>query len=170
MNDLHFGAMIARVSVAALSLTVLASCASGDDRGASARSAVPNVSDAAATAVAEPRRPIYFDYVAQSGDTIERVASAGTIRANNAGLGTPVSAGAILRVPSTDGLLYQVKAGETLADIAARFSTSEMSIRGFLGNGIGLQDARHSPPARSSSFRSQCERAGAKAVVSGFGP
>ena len=68
----------------------------------------------------------FTDYTVRKGDTVSGIASRAGLRnfgtllsVNNIDNARRISAGQILRIPSTDGLLYTVKKNETLAGIAA---------------------------------------------------
>ena len=73
----------------------------------------------------------FKDYTVRKGDTVSGIASRAGLRnfgtllsVNNIDNARRISAGQILRVPSTDGLLYTVKKNETLAGIAAAHNVS----------------------------------------------
>ena len=68
----------------------------------------------------------FTDYTVKKGDTVSGIASRAGLRnfgtllsVNNIDNARRISAGQVLRIPSTDGLLYTVKKNETLAGIAA---------------------------------------------------
>ena len=68
----------------------------------------------------------FKDYTVKKGDTVSGIASRAGLRnfgtllsVNNIDNARRISAGQVLRVPSSDGLLYTVKKNETLAGIAA---------------------------------------------------
>ncbi|MGI5090647.1 M23 family metallopeptidase [Treponema vincentii] len=73
----------------------------------------------------------FKDYTVRKGDTISGIASRAGLRnfgtllsVNNIDNARRISAGQVLRIPSTDGLLYTVKKNETLAGIAAAHKVS----------------------------------------------
>lgn len=73
----------------------------------------------------------FKDYTVRKGDTVSGIASRAGLRnfgtllsVNNIDNARRISAGQVLRVPSTDGLLYTVKKNETLAGIAAAHNVS----------------------------------------------
>ena len=76
------------------------------------------------------------------GDTIEYVAAAvgvtpHTLLANNPGLGTGwVGAGTVLRVPQREGVIVDVRAGDTLQAIAAQFGTTVVALVAAPNNGV----------------------------------
>ncbi|HXK32675.1 MAG TPA: M23 family metallopeptidase [Dehalococcoidia bacterium] len=85
----------------------------------------------------------YKVYVVQEGDTVASIAaregvSAEYIIANNAEIGTGdyLALGQSLIIPAGDGILHDVKYGETLSDIAARYDVDVDAILSFAGNGI----------------------------------
>lgn len=68
----------------------------------------------------------FKDYTVKKGDTVSGIASRAGLRnfgtllsVNNIDNARRISAGQVLQVPSSDGLLYTVKKNETLAGIAA---------------------------------------------------
>ena len=68
----------------------------------------------------------FKDYTVRKGDTVSGIASRAGLRnfgtllsVNNIDNARRISAGQVLQVPSSDGLLYTVKKNETLAGIAA---------------------------------------------------
>jgi murein DD-endopeptidase MepM/ murein hydrolase activator NlpD len=85
--------------------------------------------------------PVYIIYAVQEGDTIDGLAarygiSPESILWNNADLenADSLALGQFLRIPTTDGIIYDVKLGDTLSDVASRFSVDVGSITGFAGN------------------------------------
>ena len=67
----------------------------------------------------------FKDYTVKKGDTVSGIASRAGLRnfgtllsVNNIDNARRISVGQVLRIPSTDGLLYTVSKGETLAGIA----------------------------------------------------
>ncbi len=102
------------------------------------------------TAVEAPAAPViepFTLYSVQSGDTASAIASANGIDLQyllwaNADLrdGDFVSAGQLLIIPATNGILYDVRFGDTLSDIATRYSVGVEDIIGWAGNGIASAD------------------------------
>ena len=73
----------------------------------------------------------FKDYTVRKGDTVSGIASRAGLRnfgtllsVNNIDNARRISVGQVLRIPSTDGLLYTVKKNETLAGIAAAHDVS----------------------------------------------
>lgn len=73
----------------------------------------------------------FKDYTVKKGDTVSGIASRAGLRnfgtllsVNNIDNARRISAGQVLQVPSSDGLLYTVKKNETLAGIAAAHKVS----------------------------------------------
>ena len=73
----------------------------------------------------------FKDYTVKKGETISGIASRAGLRnfgtllsVNSIDNARRISAGQVLRVPSTDGLLYTVKKNETLAGIASVFNVN----------------------------------------------
>ena len=78
----------------------------------------------------------FKDYTVRKGDTVSGIASRAGLRnfgtllsVNNIDNARRISVGQVLRVPSTDGLLYTVKQNETLAAIA---STHKVNVTALL--------------------------------------
>ncbi len=90
---------------------------------------------------------VYIMYAVQPGDTVESIAAQYGINPKyitwnnpNANDLTNLQAGELLRVPMTDGIIYDVKVGDTLADIAARYGVSVDDIVKFEGNHLSNAD------------------------------
>lgn len=89
------------------------------------------ISDQEAVPAADVSTVTFKDYTVRKGDTVSGIASRTGLRnfgtllsVNNIDNARRISAGQVLRVPSTDGLLYTVKQNETLAGIAALHKVS----------------------------------------------
>ncbi len=85
--------------------------------------------------------PIYVIYAVQDGDTVDALASrygisSDSILWNNTDLedADTLAVGQFLRIPSSDGIIYDVKLGDTLSDVASRYGVNVASITGFAGN------------------------------------
>jgi murein DD-endopeptidase MepM/ murein hydrolase activator NlpD len=90
----------------------------------------------------------YFVYQAQEGDSPYGIAErfgvdAEYIIANNAELAATglLSLGQAIIVPTQNGILHEIRYGETLSDIAARYDVEPEAITGFAANGIADPDA-----------------------------
>ena len=91
----------------------------------------------------EPQ-PAYFTYTIQPGDSIASIAAAFGISPdyifwNNPEVGNDpdfVITGQELLIPSVDGIIYRVKLGDTLSDIAAFYKISVQDIIGFEPNAL----------------------------------
>jgi LysM repeat protein len=102
----------------------------------------------AVQAAGDPRDlPPYQVYTVQEGDSVVAIAARYGILpeylvANNAELSDPPSLipGMSLIVPSGNGILHEVRPGETLADIAARYGVTVESIVRHRTNGITSTD------------------------------
>ncbi len=96
----------------------------------------------------EPQ-PAYFTYTIQPGDSIASIAAAFGISPdyifwNNPEVGNDpdfVIAGQELLIPSVDGIIYRVKLGDTLSDIAAFYKISVQDIIAFGPNGLASADS-----------------------------
>jgi murein DD-endopeptidase MepM/ murein hydrolase activator NlpD len=97
----------------------------------------------AAAAAPPPVLPAYQVYQAQDGDSVYSVASKFGIEpdyilANNAELAATgfLSLGQSIVIPAGNGILHEVRYGETLSDIASRYDVDLEAITSFAGNGI----------------------------------
>jgi murein DD-endopeptidase MepM/ murein hydrolase activator NlpD len=91
--------------------------------------------------------PVYIIYTVQDGDTVDGLAarygiSPDSIVWNNLDLENAdvLSVGQFLRVPMSDGIIYEIRMGDTLSDLATRFSVEVESIVGFAGNHLASAD------------------------------
>jgi murein DD-endopeptidase MepM/ murein hydrolase activator NlpD len=97
-----------------------------------------------AASVAPPSAiPPYRIYQVVEGDTVSSIASAAGISpeyivANNAEIvnSDVLTLGQSIIIPAGDGILHEVRYGETLSDIADRYAVSIDDISGFAPNGI----------------------------------
>jgi murein DD-endopeptidase MepM/ murein hydrolase activator NlpD len=83
----------------------------------------------------------------QEGDTIEGLAgrygiSSTSVLWNNLDLenADTLAVGQFLRVPMSDGIIYEIRMGDTLSDIAARFSVDIPAIVNFSSNHLANAD------------------------------
>jgi murein DD-endopeptidase MepM/ murein hydrolase activator NlpD len=107
--------------------------------------------DAVVRAAAEappPVLPAYQVYQAQDGDSVYSIADRfgigpDYILANNAELAATgfLSLGQSIIIPAGNGILHEVRYGETLSDIASRYDVDMEAIVGFAGNGIADANA-----------------------------
>jgi LysM repeat protein len=104
---------------------------------------LPVIVVAEAAPVLEP----FSLYSVQSGDTAGAIAAANGIDLQsllwaNADLrdGDLVSPGQLLIIPAANGVLYDVRFGDTIGDIATRYSVGVEDIVGWAGNGIASAD------------------------------
>jgi murein DD-endopeptidase MepM/ murein hydrolase activator NlpD len=89
--------------------------------------------------------PTYSTYTVQTGDTVAAIAASHGIEVetllwNNPELNADpdsISIGQQLIIPSRDGMLYTVKLGDTLTDIAELYEVEVENIVGFISNSIG---------------------------------
>jgi len=101
----------------------------------------------AATPIPTPPPPVYIIYTVQEGDTIDGLAgrygiSPTSIVWNNLDLenADTLGVGQFLRVPMSDGIIYEIRMGDTISDIAARFSVDVQAIVDFSGNHLANAD------------------------------
>lgn len=95
----------------------------------------------------EPQPP-YYTYTIQPGDTVASIAEAYGISQeyilwNNPEMGDDpdfVIAGYEIIIPSVDGIIYSVKLGDTLSDIAAHYGIDVESIVNFAPNQLPSAD------------------------------
>jgi len=95
-----------------------------------------------------PPAPVYIVYTVQDGDTVEGLAarygiSASSILWSNLELESADSLvpGQYLRVPTSDGIIYDVRPGDTLSGIAGRFGVEVQAIIDFSGNNLKSADS-----------------------------
>jgi len=95
-----------------------------------------------------PAPPVYIIYTVQDGDTVEGLAarhgiSASSILWSNLELESADSLvpGQYLRVPTSDGIIYDIKLGDTLSDIADRFGVDVPAIINLSGNNLKSADS-----------------------------
>ncbi len=110
----------------------------------------PPVEDAvvrAASVAPVPEQKAYNVYQVESGDTVSSIAAKSgvtteSIVANNAEIidSDVLKLGQSLIIPVTDGIVHEVRYGETLSDIAARFGVDVPAITEFAPNHITTPD------------------------------
>jgi LysM repeat protein len=121
---------------------------------ASAPSAVPAITSSTVTSSTVVTRaasgqqvrgatPVFYRYEVREGDTVDAIAQRfgirpETVRWNNEGvlLGPELARGTLLDLPSLDGIIHRVRAGETVEEIATRYGVSAAAIRDLPANGI----------------------------------
>jgi murein DD-endopeptidase MepM/ murein hydrolase activator NlpD len=102
---------------------------------------------AAAAPSTVPPRPPFFIYTVQEGDSVDGLASrfglsSASVLWNNLDLENAdlLTVGQQLRMPTSDGIIYEVRLGDTLSDIAERFGVTVDEIIGFAANGLSGPD------------------------------
>lgn len=88
--------------------------------------------------------PLFYRYEIQAGDTVSGIASRFGIDSqyilwNNIDIISDqhiLAVGGKLQIPSVEGILHQVKVGETLSDIASQYSAKTADIISFPANGL----------------------------------
>ncbi len=95
----------------------------------------------------EPPEPPFFIYTVQEGDTVGSLAaqfgiSSQSILWNNLDLenGDFLSVGQRLRIPTSEGIVYEVRLGDTLGDLAGYFGVDVQDILDFPANGLSDVD------------------------------
>lgn len=91
--------------------------------------------------------PIFTIYEVQPGDTVSSIAAIyglqpqsiiwNNVEINNEDL---LAVGQLLRIPAMDGIIHEVRLGDTLSDIAARYDVELGAMNAFVSNGIGSAD------------------------------
>lgn len=101
----------------------------------------------AATVVETPVLPPYQTYVVQEGDTVSAIAARFGVSSDYVVWNNPeiedsdfLHLGQSIIIPAGDGILHEVRYGETLSDIAGRFSVTVDDITAFAGNNIATAD------------------------------
>lgn len=101
----------------------------------------------AASVASPPDLPPYRVYKVEEGDTVSTIAARNNIDpayilANNADLhdGNLLTLGQSIIIPAGNGILHEVRYGETLSDIAARYGVDEAAITDFRANDIASAD------------------------------
>lgn len=107
----------------------------------------PTTYQAASLAPTPEALPAYRVYVVQQGDTASSVASRFGLRTQTIlwsnpeiGNGDQLAIGQKLIIPAADGVLHEVRYGETLSDIAARYGVKMDAILSFSGNRLSSPD------------------------------
>ena len=93
--------------------------------------------------------PTYLTYTVQTGDTVAAIAAGQGIQVETLLWANPdlnadpdsISIGQQLLIPSRDGILYTVKLGDTLTDIADLYKVEVQNIVGFISNELGNADS-----------------------------
>jgi cell wall-associated NlpC family hydrolase len=116
--------------------------------GAEGMMAAAGVTSPSTQPTPAPAPPVYIVYTVQDGDTVEGLAagygiSASSILWSNLELESAdlLVPGQYLRVPTSDGIIYDVRLGDTLSDIADRFGVDVQAIIDFSGNNLTSADS-----------------------------
>ena len=98
-------------------------------------------------AVALEPPPLFTIYPVQPGDTVGSIAAQyglqpDSIVWNNVEISDEdfLAEGQLLRIPATDGVIHEVRLGDTLGDVAARYGVGLNAITTFTSNGIAAPD------------------------------
>ncbi|MGI8554642.1 MAG: peptidoglycan DD-metalloendopeptidase family protein [Dehalococcoidia bacterium] len=123
--------------------------------GATARSqaaAVAQTGDkpVAASGTPNPSAVQYVDHTIGTGETLHSIADShgvtvAAVIANNQGVSDfdAIRPGQTLRIPSTDGIVYSVRQGDTLADISRRYGVSPADLTKVEANNLQNADEIH---------------------------
>ncbi len=98
--------------------------------------------------VADLSRPLYYDHVVQPGDTVSTIADRYNIASKTVLWNNPLITdkdalyvGQTLRLPATDGILYNVHLGDTVADIADEHKVDARAVLSLAQNGLADANA-----------------------------
>ncbi len=116
-------------------------------------------------ATPEPPKPPFFIYTVQEGDTVGGLASrfgiaSTSILWNNLDLenADSLSLGQQLRVPNSDGIIYEVRLGDTLTDIAGYFGANVQDVCGLPRQQPDATSMTLSRTRQCSSPTARCRR------------
>jgi murein DD-endopeptidase MepM/ murein hydrolase activator NlpD len=91
--------------------------------------------------------PLFTVYEVQPGDTVSSIAAhfglqPESIVWNNVEVSDEdfLAVGQLLRIPAMDGIIHEVRLGDTLSDIAARYGVELRAISTFTSNGVETAD------------------------------
>jgi murein DD-endopeptidase MepM/ murein hydrolase activator NlpD len=123
---------------------VLAAAADSSDSGSTAAAgATPGNTAPAAAPAGGLSKPLFFDHVVKPGDTVSVIAARygiteSTIVENNPLISNKnaLFVGQSLRIPTKDGILYDVHLGDTVADIADTYSVEPQAVVSLAANGL----------------------------------
>ncbi len=115
----------------------------GDRQAQSSAGAGPGSGTVSAARSAE-QQPLFYRYEVQSGDTVSGIAARFGIESkyilwNNIDIISDQHAlalGSKLQVPSVEGMLHQVKVGETISEIASQYDAKSSDVISFPANGL----------------------------------
>jgi murein DD-endopeptidase MepM/ murein hydrolase activator NlpD len=115
------------------------------------KAAIPQGDTATAVAAASIVPPAqYLEHTIAAGETLGSIASSygvsvATIEANNQGLSdfNVIHSGQTLRIPTTNGVLYSVRQGDTVRSISQRFGVSSSAILDLGANNLQNADTIH---------------------------
>jgi murein DD-endopeptidase MepM/ murein hydrolase activator NlpD len=108
---------------------------------------LPPEPEATPPALALEPPPLFTVYQVQPSDTVSSIAAQyglqpDSIIWNNVEISDEnfLAEGQLLRIPATDGVIHEVRLGDTLSDIAARYGVDLSAITTFTSNGIAAPD------------------------------
>lgn len=91
--------------------------------------------------------PLFTIYEVQPGDTVGSIAAAYGLQSdsliwNNVEINDEdlLAVGQLLRIPAMDGVIHEVRLGDTLSDIATRYDIELTAVTAFISNGIEAPD------------------------------
>ncbi len=122
--------------------------AEGGANAVAGETATPEDQDGEASEAGVAAAPVNFSlYTVQEGDTASSIAAAhgislASLLSANSDLrdGEMIGVGQMLVIPSGDGVIYYVRYGETLSDVAERFGVTIDEILNWPGNAISSPD------------------------------
>lgn len=115
----------------------------GDRQAQSSAGAGPGSGTVSAARSAE-QQPLFYRYEVQSGDTVSGIAARFGIESkyilwNNIDIISDqhaLAVGSKLQVPSVEGILHQVKVGETISEIASQYDAKASDVISFPANSL----------------------------------
>lgn len=103
--------------------------------------------EATPPAIALEPPPLFTIYQVQPGDTVGSIAAQYGVQPdsivwNNVEISDEdfLAEGQLLRIPATDGVIHEMRLGDTLSDVAARYGVELDAITTFTSNGIATPD------------------------------
>ena len=132
--------MLLRAADSPLALAALAALTAQQAAG----TANTTGNDTVTTSRVQEQLPLFYRYEIQSGDTVSGIATRFGIDPqyilwNNIGIISDkhlLAVGKKLQIPSVEGIVHQVKVGETISDIAVQYEAAAGDVIAFPANGL----------------------------------